>query len=156
MKTNLLKFKSIKDKVFYFSFLVTLSIILLLIFISYFISYNSIKNNSISRELDTLEIIGNQAELVLNSAQLSSTGIIIDSDVQNTLTNSSINNIQPSKADVLKIQRAIDNSMYKDSVISGTYSTLQPTLHLKQIVSLLVCLITIWNLINGMVQFQIQ
>ena len=73
MKTNLLKFKSIKDKVFYFSFLVTLSIILLLIFISYFISYNSIKNNSISRELDTLEIIGNQ----------------------------------------------IDNSMYKDSVISG-------------------------------------
>ncbi|CAI3663081.1 sensor histidine kinase [Clostridium neonatale] len=119
MKTNLLKFKSIKDKVFYFSFLVTLSIILLLIFISYFISYNTIKNNSISRELDTLEIIGNQAELVLNSAQLSSTGIIIDSDVQNTLTNSSINNIQPSKADVLKIQRAIDNSMYKDSVISG-------------------------------------
>lgn len=119
MRINFLKFRSIKDKIFYFSFLVTSSIILLLIFITYFISYNNIKNNSISRELDTLEIIGNQTELILNSAESSSTGIIIDSEVQKILTNISINNILPSKTDILKVQRAIDNSMYKNSVISG-------------------------------------
>lgn len=119
MEINFFKFKSIKDKVFYFSFLVTLSIILLLIFIAYSISYNTIKSNSISRELDTLELIGNQTDLILNSAESSSTGIIIDSEVQKILTNCSINNITPSEADVLKVQRAIDNSMYKDSVISG-------------------------------------
>ena len=119
MEVNFLKFKSIKEQIFYFSFLVTLSIILLLIFISYFISYSTIKSNSISRELDTLELIGNQIDLILNSAESSSTGIIIDSEVQNILTNSSINNISPTPKDVLKVQRAIDNSMYKDSVISG-------------------------------------
>lgn len=119
MEINFFKFKSIKDKVFYFSFFVTLSIILLLIFIAYFISYNTIKSNSISRELDTLKIIGNQTDLLLNSAESSSTGIIIDSEVQKILTNCSINNITPSESDVLKVQRAIDNSMYKDSVISG-------------------------------------
>lgn len=119
MDINFFNFKSIKDKVFYFSFLVTLSIILLLIFIAYFITYNNIKNTSISRELDTLELIANQTDLVLNSAESSSTGIIIDSDVQNILTNSSVNNIYPTPKDVLKVQRAIDNSMYKESVISG-------------------------------------
>lgn len=119
MEINFFKFKSIKDKVFYFSFCVTLSIILLLIFIAYFISYNTIKSNSISRELDTLEIIGNQTNIVLNSAESSATGIIIDSEVQNILTNCSINNIYPSEADILNVQRAIDNSMYKNSVISG-------------------------------------
>ena len=85
MDINFFNFKSIKDKVFYFSFLVTLSIILLLIFIAYFITYNNIKNTSISRELDTLELIANQTDLVLNSAESSSTGIIIDSDVHNIL-----------------------------------------------------------------------
>lgn len=119
MDINFFNFKSIKDKVFYFSFLVTLSIILLLIFIAYFITYNNIKNTSISRELDTLELIANQTDLVLNSAESSSTGIIIDSDIQNILTNSSVNNIYPTPKDVLKVQRAIDNSMYKESVISG-------------------------------------
>lgn len=119
MDINFFNFKSIKDKVFYFSFLVTLSIILLLIFIAYFITYNNIKNTSISRELDTLELIANQTDLVLNSAESSSTGIIIDSDVQNILTNSSVNNIYPTPKDMLKVQRAIDNSMYKESVISG-------------------------------------
>mgnify|MGYP000302268015 FL=1 len=86
MEINFFKFKSIKDKVFYFSFCVTLSIILLLIFIAYFISYNTIKSNSISRELDTLEIIGNQTNIVLNSAESSATGIIIDSEVQNIIS----------------------------------------------------------------------
>lgn len=113
------KFKSIKNKIFFFSFLVSLSIILLIIFTAYFISYNTIKETSISRELNSLKLIANQTDLILNSAESSLTNIIVDTDVQKILVNCNTNNVLPEKKDILKLKRAIDNSMYKNSVVSG-------------------------------------
>lgn len=118
-KLNNIKFKSIKDKVFYFSFFVSISIIFLIIFTSYFFTYRTLKNTSISREKTTLELISNQTEITLNFAESNSTNLMVDNDVQTILKKCSLNNIYPTKEEILKLQREIDKIMYKDSVISG-------------------------------------
>lgn len=118
-KLNNIKFKSIKDKVFYFSFFVSLSIIFLIIFTSYSIAYKTIKKTSISREKNTLDLISNQTEITLNSAESNSTNLMVNIDVQNILKKCSSNNIYPTKEEILKLQREMDKIMYKDSVISG-------------------------------------
>lgn len=112
-------FKSIKDKVFYFSFLVSLSIMLLVIFTSYSFTYNTIKNTSISREINRIELISNQTDIILSSAESLATNLIVNTDVQAILKDCSINNTSPNKYSKSKIKVALDTLTNNNDIIFG-------------------------------------
>lgn len=113
-----LQLSSISNKIFYFSFCMSLSIILLIIFIAYFLSYNTIKDTSINREKNSLELISNQTDIILNSTESHVTNLIVNNDIQNILIDCSKNNIFPDKESELLIKREIGQIMYKNSIIS--------------------------------------
>lgn len=113
------KFKSIENKFFYFSFLICFIIIIFITTSTYFVSFNAIKNNSIEREKNSLSIIFNQLDIILNSAESLTTNLIINNDIQNILDKYSSKDTYPTKDEYLKLKNQLDNIIYQNKVISG-------------------------------------
>lgn len=94
-------------------------VIVLVVFFSYFLFYNSLKIASISREKKTIELLSNQIDIILNSAESEISTVATDSDLQKILTDIEKNQAILEQKDAFNIRAKLSTIIYKNSTISG-------------------------------------
>lgn len=117
--TDKFKFISLKSKIFYLSFLPSILIILLVLALSYTLSYGTLKETSLSREQQTLELISNQIDITLNSAESQLTNLITNNDIQEIFSKIKRLDTFPTDDEVIKIKNQLSNAIFKNTTISG-------------------------------------
>ncbi|MGL4992379.1 MAG: histidine kinase [Sarcina sp.] len=81
--------------------------------------YNSLKTASISREKKTIELLSNQIDIILNSAESEISTIATDQNLQKTLADIEKNQAILKQKESFNIRAKLSTIIYKNSTISG-------------------------------------